>query len=514
MKKIIIGSAALMGLGLVLGVFLATNISTLDVSSVFAKEKIGADSAPVTLTTQAEILNNAFVAASDAIVPAVVSISVEVENKKGRSRYNDQFQEFFKFFGDPRFEQKEPDERSFRSRGSGSGVVISADGYIVTNNHVIENAVADGIKITTSDKKQYTAKLIGADPLTDLAVLKIEETGLKAAHFAEMSDVRVGDWVLAVGNPLGLNSTVTSGIVSAIGRGRLGLNSSSYSVENYIQTDAAINPGNSGGGLFNLKGSLVGINTAIATGTGNYIGYGFAIPIDLAKSVILDLIDDGKINRGYIGVRISNVRDEIEAKALGLEKVSGVKVEGVEPNSAALAAGLEQGDVILELDGRETTTSNELQSLVAQRRAGDAVELTIWRDGKRITKKVTLKSKDDDENITAITGPDEKESESKTEPIEFEKLGFSIQPLDATVKKELDIKQGAFISSVKPYSMAAERGLMPNGVILKADRREVKTTGDLEKIIKSKKPGDALLLQVQYKESTRIIAIEIPKVSG
>ncbi|MFC2130307.1 PDZ domain-containing protein, partial [Bacteroidota bacterium] len=335
------------------------------------------------------------------------------------------------------------------------------------------------------------------------------------AHFADIEKVRIGEIVLAVGNPLGLNSTVTSGIVSAIGRGGLGLprkETGGYAVENFIQTDAAINPGNSGGGLFNIEGSLVGINSAIATRTGSYIGYGFAIPVDLVKSVINDLIDDGDIDRGYIGVEIRTI-DETVAKAVGLSEVEGVMVHRVIEGGAADKAGIQAEDVILELDGKKVSTSNELQSMIVLHRAGDEVKLTIWRNKKRINKIVTLQARDEDK--TEIAKEDEEkpddEKEKEMEEIKFDDIGFTVSPLTKDAKKNLDVKTGALITGVERYSEAAQRGLAPNGIITKADGKKVKSPSDLKKIIEAKSPGDGILMHVKYKDSNRIVAIAIPE---
>ena len=315
-----------------------------------------------------------------AILPTVVSISVIIENKSVPNPLKEQWKDFFKFFGEPYDGQ---DETPQKTEASGSGVFVSDDGYIVTNNHVVENATE--IHVTTEDRKEYKAKLIGRDPQTDLALIKIEGHGFQPAYLGDISNVKVGEIVLAVGNPLGLNSTVTSGIISAIGRGGLDLYSADkrkWAVENFIQTDAAINPGNSGGGLYSLEGALIGINTAIATRTGTYIGYGFAIPVDLVKSVILDLKEHGKVNRGYIGVEMKTI-DEVEAKAVGLDKVQGVMVDNVLKDSPAQKAGIEAGDIILDIDGQPITSSNELQSKVVLHKVGNVLNLSIWQTEKR-----------------------------------------------------------------------------------------------------------------------------------
>lgn len=528
MNKQTLKNTGLLFVGLLAGVFLVTSFDSNLIAEIFAsgKAKIGAEKPPVVMNQQMKIINDSFVNASEAVVQSVVSINVEAEVKGMQGGGNSQeLDEFFKFFG-PNFggrvpkKEKDDDEESDRPRtmGAGSGVIISSDGYIVTNNHVVENAFDDGIKVILSDKKEYKAKLIGTDPATDLAVIKIEADGLKPAHFADINSVRVGEFTIAVGNPLGLNSTVTSGIVSAIGRGRLGMGASrrgQFSVEYFIQTDAAINPGNSGGGLFDLNGSLIGINTAIATETGTFMGYGFAIPVDLVKSVVADLIDKGKINRGFIGVEITSIRDIIEAKGFGLNDVAGVIIQKVRPESAGKDAGLENGDVILELDGKPVKTSEELQSRIAMYRAGDKVNLTIWRDGKKINKSVTLKSdKSDDVADSKGKGITGSEEDLKDEPMKFEDLGFSVKPLDKRTKNDYEVSNGLYISDVKRYGPVAQRGLSAGGVILKADRKEVRTTGDLKDIINSKNVGDAVLLQVKYKEVTRMIAIEITKKNG
>lgn len=528
MNKQILKPALFLGVGVFLGVLLVSSFDSSLLNSLFASEKnkIGADSAPVTMNSQMKIINDSFVAVSDAVLPTVVSINVEAEMKGGSMGTPRGLDEFFKFFGpngggndDEESDNSKPqkNDRKPRQHGAGSGVVISKDGYIVTNNHVVENAVEDGIKVITSDKKEYTAKLIGTDPSTDLAVLKIDADNLRPAHFGDINTVRVGEFAIAVGNPLGLNSTVTSGIVSAIGRGRLGLpKKAEFSVEYYIQTDAAINPGNSGGGLFDLNGSLIGINTAIATETGTYIGYGFAIPVDLAKSVILDLIDDGKVDRGFIGVKITSIKDEVEAKSLGLDSPKGAWIQDVLPKGAGKEAGLENGDVILKVDGKAIRTSEELQSQIVLHRAGDKVKLTIWRDGKEIEKTVKLKSnsKDDDKaSNEAVTGGETYDNK-KEEPMKFEDFGFSVKPLDSKTKDDYDISNGVVITDVKQYSPVFERGLIKGGVIFKADRKEIKSVKELKDILNSKKTGEAILLHVKYKETTRMIAIEVPKKQG
>jgi S1-C subfamily serine protease len=268
-------------------------------------------------------------------------------------------------------------------------VIISEDGYIVTNNHVIANT--DSFKVTTNDKKTYTAKIIGSDPTTDLALIKIDAKNLPTATFGNSDAVNVGEWVLAVGNPFNLTSTVTLGIVSAKSRNINILSSEQYSVESFIQTDAVVNPGNSGGGLVDANGNLIGINAAILTETGSYEGYSFAIPSNLVEKVIGDLKDFGEVKRAILGVTIENVNEEV-AKKNNLIKPSGVRIEGVNEKSSAAEAGFKRGDIIISVNGTETNSTSELQEKVARFRPGDIVSIEFIRNGK-LQKKEEVKLK-------------------------------------------------------------------------------------------------------------------------
>lgn len=508
MKKTIIVSVLLVGIGVFMGVLLVSSLNTDILNSLYAdvNTKIGANKAPVTMDNAMKVINDAMASASEAVLPTVVYINVETEIKGRGQMPQDEFHDFFKFFGGP-----EGDESPNKSRGSGSGVIVSSNGYIVTNNHVVENATEKGIKVQTMDKKEYTARLVGRDPSTDLALIKIDAENLPVAHIGDMEKIRVGEMVLAVGNPMGLEHTVTSGIISAIGRGRVSMRGGP-SIEHYIQTDAAINPGNSGGGLYDLNGSLVGINTAIATRTGTFMGYGFAIPVDLMKAVIDDLIEDGKIDRGYIGVFIDQI-DETMAKGLGLDKVRGVLVQGLVDDGAAKSAGIEKGDVILDVDGKEVNSPSELQSKIVFYKAGDKVNVKIWRDGKAITRTVTLKAREEDE-LTAVNPHIEKEEKVKPEdlsPIKFESLGFTVTPISSSMKKEYSVEWGVMVVDVKRFSMASDRGLANKGIITEADKKAIKSPVDLKKLIDSKSEGDVIILNVKYPDRSQIVALEIRK---
>ncbi len=498
---------AILIVAVVLGGLLAINFNPSNYNNAFAKENIGAQAPPIQINNLAKQLNETFNSVSNAVIPTVVSINVKMETKlSGRQDFSG-LEEFFGFnpFGGG--------GTPMPAEGSGSGVIISPNGYIVTNNHVIEDATE--IKVTTNDKKTYTAKLIGADPTTDLAVIKIEAEKLPTAYLANIEDVKIGEMVLAVGNPLGLNSTITQGIISAIGRGQLNLNNKlggNQNVENYIQTDAAINPGNSGGGLYDLNGSLIGINTAIASRSGSFIGYGFAVPIDLVKAISEDLIEDGKIDRGYIGVSYEPV-NEAMAKALGMDKVYGAVVQEVVKKGAAEKAGIETGDIILSVDGKEINSSSELQGIVFTKRVGNKLDLSILRDGKKINKTVTLEALDN-ANLSVNENSGEKSIyESDIDESAFEgkinSLGITVERISTDQKNDFGVDYGILVNKVDRESVAYKGGIAPGTIILKADKQKLNTPADLNKIIKNKKSGDAILLQIKYKGTNRIVALII-----
>ena len=520
MSRRSLGTAiALIGVGVVAGVVLMTSFSSNAIEQLFAADvQLGATAPPAPAPAAVKLLNDQFANVASAVTPSVVSITVKAERKAGVSMRG-MPQDFFRFFG-PDFGSPEDEEMELPdAEAGGSGVIITPDGYVVTNNHVVENAKEGGITVTTIDQKQYKAKLVGRDPLTDLAVLKIEGR-FSPAHLAQRSDIRIGEWVVAVGSPLGLKSTVTTGIVSAMGRsiGIVGTNERTnqrnrYAAENFIQTDAAINPGNSGGGLFNLNGSLVGINTAIASQSGVNAGYGFAIPIDMVRSVVLDLIDDGKIERGYIGVEITSV-DEATAKAVGLAKVSGVSVNKVVKGGAAEAAGLEVGDVILDVDGKTVKTSSDLQNEIVLRRAGDKVNLKIWRDGREISKTVTLRAPDNaDVASSSVRSGDEEESVDDSEPVTIKGLGFTAAALTSEQRSTFNVKQGVYVSKVDRMGQMARRGLRQGTVILKADGKEVASPSQLKRVISAKSPGDGMMFVVKDADgSKQAITVEVPEL--
>lgn len=507
-KKSIFVSLFLITIGIILGALLVSSSTDgvgLGLAGGRDEIKLGASSPPITTgSVDLKGASNTFIAISKAVTPTVVSINVTSSGKKRGNMPQD----FFHFFG-PDLRQRQPE----KSRGAGSGVIITPDGYIVTNNHVVESADEDGIEVLLENQKTtYKAKLIGTDPTTDLAVIKIDQKNLPVAALGNSDNVQVGEWVLAIGNPLGLTSTVTGGIVSAIGR-NIRIINDEYGIEHFIQTDAAINPGNSGGALVNMSGEVIGINTAIATTNMRYQGYGFAVPVNIVKTVASDLITTGKVRRGYIGVEISGI-DQTTAKALGLSKAQGVLVNGLRKNGAAETAGIKAGDVILSIDGKDVDEPNQLQSYIATRNAGDVVTLTLYREGKTIEKKVTLKALDDNKSAVKVTdrrNDGGSERESSPSVVQLEKLGMTVRPMTSTEKKEADSETGVIVSDVTLYGEAYERGIGENDVIIEADRKSINSPAELRKIIENKKPGDAVLMRVKKPQGiTAYIAVQIP----
>lgn len=377
--------------------------------------------------------------AAEKSIHAVVHIATQSVRGGGWTTGNPFFDEFFGLRG----------QQQQLAQGFGSGVIISADGYIVTNNHVIDGA--QKIKVILNDKREFEAKLVGTDPSTDIALLKVDEKNLSYLTYGDSNSLKLGEWVLAVGNPFNLTSTVTAGIVSARSR-NLGINTDQLSIESFIQTDAAVNPGNSGGALVNQQGNLVGINTAIASRTGSYAGYSFAVPVTIVKKVVEDLKQYGEVQRALLGIGIGGDVDAEKAKELGLDKVTGVIIGSVPENGAARGAGLKEGDVIIQIENKPITNTAELQETVSQYRPGDAVSVVVIRDKEKKQYKVTLRNKHGDtevvRNETAILGAEFEEVSAK----EKDKLGIGsgikIKSVGKGKLKTAGLKEGFIITSV------------------------------------------------------------------
>lgn len=493
-----LGAFTLIILGVIFGAVLVSGFGWVRPS--LANITIGAQVPPVT-DVDVNSFSKAFVEVAEKVTPSIVQITVLSENK--RSVPDD----FFRFFPFKDFDV--PKDQI----GSGSGVIISADGYILTNNHVIEDA--NKVTVTLNDKRVLDATVVGTDPMTDLAVIKVDAGSLPVAYLGDSDQLRVGTWVMAIGNPMSLASTVTAGIVSAKGRsiGILGRgDNSATAIEDFIQTDAAINPGNSGGALVDLSGSVIGINTAIASQTGTYIGYGFAIPINLAKTVAKELIANGKVNRGYIGVNITEV-DPATAKAVGLDKARGIMVQGLLEDGAAKKAGIKEGDIILKVDGREVNRVNQLQSYIATKSAGSDVKVTIFRDGKEFDKTVTLKSRTGETTAEPVKDSEERSSKKKSSSsqLTFDNIGLTARNLSDEELRQYKIESGVMIADVKALSKAYEQGLGRGLVIAQVDRKNIDSVDDLESILNSKKGSAVLLKIIDRAGTTRFVGLEIPK---
>jgi len=497
--KNIAAALTLLVIGVIFGAILVSNFGWVRPS--LAEVVIGSQEAPVqNIDPELLSFNNAFIEVAEKVTPSIVQVRVISRIERDDSR-RDPFHFFMPFREDI------PRER----QGSGSGVIISEDGYILTNNHVVDNA--SQVTVDLSDRRTFDAEVVGTDPLTDLAVIKINANDLDVAFLGDSDKIKVGQWVMAIGNPLAFTSTVTAGIVSATGRS-LNLIRDNYGVENYIQTDAVINRGNSGGALVDLSGAVIGINTAIATDgiTSSYIGYGFAIPINLAKSVARDLIAFGSIKRGYIGVRIEAV-NAATAKAIGLDKPKGVLIQDVMEDGAASQEDIQAGDVILKVDDVEVNQPNELQSYIAKQRAGESVTLTLFRDGKTISRSVTLKARDEDE--TAVSASNDKKPERdldrKITELEVESIGLKVKDMSNDQLKSFKVSSGIIITEVKRFSKAFDQGLGRGLAITEVDKKAIENVIDFEDIIKSK-AGDAVLLKVVDSQgNTRFVGLEIPR---
>jgi Do/DeqQ family serine protease len=381
---------------------------------------------------------------------------------------------FFDFF----YGQQQPNQQY--AFGAGSGVILNTEGYIVTNNHVIDRAVS--VEITLNNNMKFTAKVIGADPNTDLAVLKIDANNLEPIVIGNSDDVKIGEWVLAVGNPFDLTSTVTAGIVSAKSRNINILHSRSrrdnFPIESFIQTDAAVNPGNSGGALVNARGELIGINTAIASNTGSYAGYSFAIPVNLMRKVVKDIIDFGSVKRGFIGAQISNVTQEI-MDAEKLPNTRGVYVAEVLPGGAAEKAGIRKGEVVMRIDGRELTTSSELLEEVGKGSPGQKMLLEVrGKNGK--LREVTVVLLNSDGDLTLIS---KKKIEEK-----MEKLGVSLAELNTKEKEELGISCGIKITQLE-FGKLKSLGLKEGMVISRLNNKPICSVEDFKAILGEEQDG-------------------------
>ncbi len=461
------------------------HIDAQPVSSVLYSKNAQGDYQPVDFTVVAA-----------KVTPTVVHIrSTEAFESARANGGNGQDQDpFGNFFGDQFFKRffgpgyNEQPQSPQAEVSSGSGVIINSDGYIVTNNHVIQNAT--DIEVTLSDNRSFKATVVGTDPLTDLAVIHIKAKNLPVLPIVNSDDVKVGEWVLAVGNPFNLNSTVTAGIVSAKAR-NIDIQQNRSAIEAYIQTDAAINPGNSGGALVDLQGGLIGINSAIASPTGSWAGYGFAVPSNLVSKVVDDILKYGSVQRGVLGVSIQSMNSDI-ADQKKLDLTQGVYVDSVVDNSAADKAGIKVGDVITAVNGKKVDNAPELQEEIAQHKPGDEVTIELNRKGE-------------DKTLTAVLKNSEGTTKTEVRPQNevLNSLGAELAPISSETAKKLNIDGGVKVTKLYPGLLRQQTNMQEGFIITAINGKPVKTVEDVTKDLKDKKGG--VLIQGMYEDSPGLI---------
>ncbi|MFP4162494.1 MAG: DegQ family serine endoprotease [Chitinispirillaceae bacterium] len=481
----------------------------------------GAQNQPdVDIPPTLQSFSTVFADVAEKVIPTVVSViptkidTVTFSNNPFYQFFNDPFfgGQFEDFFGrQPRSRRRPPvQKREYRKQGLGSGVIVSNDGYILTNYHVVSGA--DEIEVKTNDSRSFEATIVGSDSLSDVAVLKIKENvkNLPVAYLGDSEKLRPGEWTVAIGNPFSLTSSVTMGIVSATGRTAPSGNNASY--QDFIQTDAAINPGNSGGALVNIKGELIGINTMIYTRSGGNMGIGFAIPINMARRIMEDLIYEGKVRRGWLGVAIQPL-DQSTREAFGLSpETRGVLIGDVFDGQPADKAGIKRGDVISKVDGKKVENPNQLRNRIAAIRPGESTPIELHRNGKKIKVKVHLASRDENAQTTANTKESAPSTENEQSAAQL--LGIKVSGITPEIRDELNLpssRKGVVITEVDQSSQAARQGLQKNDIIMEINKRAIKSVKDFTTITKNIKEGDAILLLVQRKGSTFFKAFKVRK---
>ncbi|MFN8334961.1 MAG: Do family serine endopeptidase [Cyclobacteriaceae bacterium] len=423
-----------------------------------------------------------FTAIAEKATPAVVYIKSTRSNSSRNNEIPEELRQFFGYRG-----------QSGPSVSSGSGVIISEGGYIVTNNHVVEDA--DAVEVTLNDNRTFSAEIIGTDPDTDLALIKINAAGLKYMSFVNSDHSRVGEWVVAVGNPFNLTSTVTAGIISAKSRNINIINrqteEGNVGIESFIQTDAAINPGNSGGALVDMSGGLLGINTAIASNTGSYNGYGFAVPSNIVSKVVEDLIKFGAVQRGWLGVSITSVNSDL-VKEHALEVNEGAYVSTFAEKSSAKAAGVKEGDVIVKINDAPIRSSSALIETVGSHRPGDKLNITVNRAGKEITIPVVLKNREGNE-----------ETIKREEKTGYASLGVTLEEVNAKELKALNLSNGVKIKSLENGKLARFTDVREGFIVTKVNDKPVKSIKEFNEALKSKNAGDLVILTGTYADLPR-----------
>ncbi len=481
-----------LSLGIVIGTLIRTGVSA-------SSGQAASDASPLTIPSPVQ-LSNEFSQLAKKLEPSVVNITAEtIPDQRSASRNRrqpatpqeqDDPQEFFRrFFGGSPFGAMPEQQRRV---GTGSGVIVDPNGYILTNNHVVDGSTRLKVRLN-GDPKEYDAKLIGADPETDLAVIKVDlSRKLTAAKIGNSDAVQVGDWAVAIGSPFGLEATVTAGIISAKERDIPG----AEQFQHFLQTDAAINPGNSGGPLLNIRGEVIGINTAIATSTNGYQGVGFALPVNMAVKVYNQIIKTGRVTRGSIGVRLRTNAEPELFKAYGASE--GAFVMAIEPGSPAAKAGLKEADIIVSMNGKPIRKGDDLVNSVAEAQVDSTATLGVIREGKHIDLQVHIGDRTEVYAADARIGGRRSDAAGQAESAGM-KFGISVRGLSAAERSSggLDAKAGVLITSVEAASFAEDVGLQPDDVLTEINRQPVASVDDIRRIQSSLKPGDAVAFRVQ-----------------
>jgi serine protease Do len=493
------------GILLAAGLVLAGSALAFDVNS---KDKAGHASINVPMDESAiardTLPRGSFAPLLKKVTPAVVKIvtTTRVENSmQNMPGFDDPF--WRHFFGEQFGQMQRGQQAPQVEHGVGSGVIVTKDGYILTNNHVVDGAKE--VKVSMTDGREFTAKVIGRDPKSDIAVVKIDANDLPTVPLADSEKVEIGDVVLAIGNPFGVGQTVTSGIVSAKDRGNMGIED----YEDFIQTDAAINPGNSGGALVDINGRLIGINTAILSRSGGSQGVGFAIPSDLARTVMESLVANGKVTRGYLGVQIQNITPEL-AQEFKIKDNKGALVGDVVPNGPADKAGLKNGDVIVQFNGHDVTDSRRLQLNVAETKPGSTVPVEVLRDGETKTLSVTVKQLPGNEQLAENNNSGSAEDTGTLN-------GVGVADLDSQAREQFNVPQkvkGAVVTQVDPGSAAAEAGLKPGDVIQEINHHPVTSADEAVKLTEKSGNDKRTLVRVWEKNGSHYVVVDESKNQG
>ncbi len=492
-KRFAISALFLLAIGVIVGLVISSRLDLMTTITARSSQV-----SPKSIETLSQ-LSDALSEVAGVAMPAIVNISTTRVVKQSEQNPFDFFDDpfFRRFFGDQSPHPNVPKEHKEQSLGS--GVIVSDDGYIVTNNHVVEKA--QEIKVLLTNKRDYKAKVIGADPKTDIAVIKIDATGLPALPWGDSNKLRVGEIVFAIGNPFGLNSTLTIGVISAVGRANVGI----ADYEDFIQTDAAINPGNSGGALINAKGELVGINTAIVSRTGGYQGVGFAVPSSMARQVMESLIKYKKVVRGWLGVSIQEVTSDL-AEEFGVKDLKGALVSGVMKGSPAEKAGIKQGDVLLKFNGKDVEDTGHLRNMVSQTPIGAKVKLGMLRHKKEIEVEVTIAE------LPKKLGESAADEEPEDAVEEGTALaGITVRDLTPDLAKRFGMKEGeagVVVVRVEPGSRAFEAGIQPGDLIMQINQKDISSVEEYKKAAGRIKAKDRTLLLIRRKGQDLFLTVK------